>query len=105
MKLRQAIALMRALRRDTRRAAAFLAITRLTPPRWISGCAARRAASAAFLSPAAIASSTFLIEPRIRLRRAPFPAARRLGLRARFSPRLGGGIQSSFPGWARLYEP
>ena len=36
-KLRQAIALMRALRRDTRRAAAFLAITRLTPPRWISG--------------------------------------------------------------------
>src|SRR5258708_14961117 len=36
-KLHQAIAFMRALRRDTRRAAAFLAITRLAPPRWMSG--------------------------------------------------------------------
>src|SRR5438874_2058098 len=76
-KLHQAIALMRALRRDTRRAAAFLAITWLAAPRWISGCAARQAASAAFLSPAAIASSTFLIEPRTRLRRALFATVRR----------------------------
>src|SRR5205814_9929920 len=87
-KLRQAIALMRALRRDTRRAAAFLAITRLAPLRWMSGCAARNAATAAFLSPVAIASSTFLIEPRTRLRRLPFTAVRRLVWRARFSADL-----------------
>jgi hypothetical protein len=40
------------------------------------------------LSPDAIASSTFLIELRIRLRRAVFTAVRRLVWRARFSADL-----------------
>ena len=49
--LPHAIALMRALSRDTRRAAAFLATTRASAPRWISGCAALSASTAFFLSP------------------------------------------------------
>src|ERR1700759_3818126 len=84
----QLIALMRALRRDTRRAAAFGATTRALAPRWMSGWAARKAAIACFLSPEAIASSTFLTEPRMRLRRLVFTAVRRSVWRARFSAGL-----------------
>ena len=49
---------------------------------------ARSASAAAFLSPALIASSTFLTEPRTRLRRAVFTAVRRSVWRARFSADL-----------------
>src|SRR5260370_23059557 len=84
----QAIALIRAARRDTRRAAAFLVTMRLVAPRWISGCALRSAAAAAFLSPPLIASSTFLIEPRTRLRRAAFAAVPRSLSRARLAAHL-----------------
>src|SRR3546814_651544 len=54
----QAIPLTRLTRRDILRAIVFRCSTPLRTPRAISGWAARRAASAAVLSPLAIASST-----------------------------------------------
>src|SRR5690242_13415567 len=86
--LPHAIAFMRALSRETRRDPAFFAITRAPAPRWISGCAAFSASIAFFLSPPLIASSTFLIDDRTRLRRAAFAAVRRSVWRARFSADL-----------------
>src|SRR3546814_19129108 len=73
----QAIPLTRLTRRDILRAIVFRCSTPLRTPRAISGWAARRPASAAVLSPLAIATSTAFPYVRLRLPHAPFPPALR----------------------------
>ena len=57
-------------------------------PRWISGCACRSASAAAFLSPLAIAASTFFTKVLMRLVRARLTAVR-LDLARAFRPTCG----------------
>src|SRR5258705_7043686 len=74
----------RLVRRDTFREPVFLCSTPLETPRMISGSAAFKAASAAFLSPEAMASSTLRIKPRTRVLRAVLMAVRLAVVRTRF---------------------
>ena len=104
VELPHAIALMRAFSRETRRDAAFLAITRASAPRWISGCAAF-SASAALLLVAGLDRVLDLLD-----RAAHAAAAHRirggaaLGLAGALLGRLVISHSILFLGRRRLYE-
>ena len=77
-------ALMRADKRESLRAAALLCTTPLLVPRINSGVTFLKAATAAALSPAAIADSSALTAVRIRFRREWLRAWARVFRRMRF---------------------
>lgn len=75
---------MRLASRDTFRLAWLECTTPFCPACMITGCAARNAVAAEAWSPDAIASSTFLISDRMRVRRALLTSVRRSVWRAAF---------------------
>src|SRR5262245_4866191 len=93
------IALTRFESRDTLRAAEFLWTTPFCAPRMSSGSAAFSAASAADLSPEAMASSTLRTEERNRLKRFLLMTARRAATRVAFFAELVFAMKSHPESW------
>src|SRR5262249_14670368 len=89
----------RLVRRETLREPVFLCSTPLVTPRMISGSAAFKAASAAPLSPLAIASSTLRIKPRMRVLREVLIAVPFAWVRTLFWDEAILGM--GFPGFSR----